>query len=131
MILLRTFEGMLPMQLGVSREVELFLISCLIGAALGLCYQALRALRLIIPHFKAAVFTEDLLFGLFCGLCYFLLFSMYSLKMRGFIAFGMALSALLVSLLIGEPLIRLLRLLRDKLAGHIAKKVTKIRRKFV
>lgn len=131
MILLRTFEGMLPMQLGVSREAELFLISCLIGAALGLCYQALRALRLIIPHFKAAVFTEDLLFGLFCGSCYFLLFSMYSLKMRGFIAFGMALSALLVSLLIGEPLIRLLRLLRDKLAGHIAKKVTKIRRKFV
>ena len=137
--LLRPFEGMLPMQLGTSGEVSVFLLSCLVGALLGLLYQALRALRVIFPHFKAAVFLEDMLFGLFCGFCYFLMFSYFSLTMRGFIAFGMALSAFLAHISVGNALIRLVsaadRLIKKKLllplAGVIAKIFAKFKGKFV
>lgn len=107
--LLRTFDGMLPMQLGVQRECQVFLLSCLVGACLGLLYQLLCIARVILPHFKWAVFLEDMLFGLFCGFCYFLVFASFSLTMRWFIAFGMALSAVLIHILIGRPVLSLVR----------------------
>lgn len=139
MIFLRTFDGMLPMQLGVSKELQVFLFSCMIGACLGLLYQLLRAARVIFPHFKWAVFSEDMLFGIFCGFCYFLIFTGLKLSMRGFIAFAMAVSGVLVHLTVGSWFISGLsvidRKIKDKLLrpllGFIAKKAMSARGRFV
>ena len=137
--LLRTFDGMLPMQLGVAKECRVFLLSCLIGASLGLLYQILCIARVILPHFKWAIFAEDLFFGLFCGFCYFLLFSYFSLNVRGFIAFGMILSGILIHILIGKPVLSLVKAVDGKVkaavlkpAAHLfVKIIAKIKRGFV
>ena len=34
----------------VHEELILFGLSCLFGAALGVCYDVFRSLRLIVPH---------------------------------------------------------------------------------
>ena len=128
---LRTFPGMLPMQLGVEGELWVFLISCITGGILGLCYQVLRILRVVLPHFRWAVFTEDLLFGLFCGMCYFLLFSYYSLTMRWFIAFGMGAAAIIVHMTAGRLLLKAVRRTDRTLKELLAKTAKRIRRKFV
>ena len=137
--LLRTFDGMLPMQLGIAGECRVFLLSCLVGAALGLLYQVICIARVVLPHFKWAVFLEDMLFGLLCGFCYFLVFSSFSLTMRGFIAFGMALSALLVHILIGRPALVLVRRADNRIksaflkpaAQFFVKIIAKIKQRFV
>ena len=139
MIFLRTFEGMLPMQLGISKELEVFLLSCITGACLGLFYQVLRIARIAAPHLKIMVFVEDMLFGLLCGGGWFMIFTGYDISMRWFIAFGMGLSGVLIHFLIGAPLIRLFarldRKIKEKLLlpplGFIAKKAGGIGRRFV
>lgn len=122
---------MLPMQLGIQGELRVFGVSCAVGAVLGLIYQLLRTARVILPHFRWAVFAEDMLYGLLCGFCFFLVFSVYSLSMRWFIAFAMALSAVLVHLLIGRPAVALIRRADREIKGFLAKTARKIRRKFV
>ena len=54
----------------VHEELILFGFSCLFGAALGVCYDVFRALRLIVPHNFALVMAEDIVF--FIGYCIFL-----------------------------------------------------------
>jgi hypothetical protein len=129
--LLRTFPGMLPMQLGTDGEVRVFLLSALIGVALGAVYELLRVLRVIIPHFKWAVFVEDMLFGLLCGFCWFLIFSGFSQPMRAFIAFAMALGAAVLHFAAGRPLVALIRRICRRIKGFLAKTAQKVRRKFV
>ena len=131
MTLLRIFPGMLPMQLGVQGELRVFLLSMAVGAALGLLYQVLRLLRAALPHCRAAVFVQDLLFGLLCGFCWFLVFSFYSLSMRWFIAFGMGLAALTVHFVIGKPLVSAAARLFGVIRGFLAKTARKIRGRFV
>ena len=54
----------------VHEELILFGLSCLFGAALGVCYDVFRALRLIVPHNFVLVMAEDIVF--FIGYCIFL-----------------------------------------------------------
>ena len=130
-VCLRTFPGMLPMQLGVSGEAEVFLLSCAVGAGLGVLYQLLRTARVIFPHFRAVVFIEDLLFGLISGFCYFLIFSGYSLSMRAFIAFAMTLGAFIVHITAGRVFVALIRRTDRRIKGVLAKTARKIRHRFV
>ena len=46
----------------VSEELELFGLSCLMGAAVGVAFDAVRAVRLIFPHNKLLVALEDIVF---------------------------------------------------------------------
>lgn len=118
---LRTFDGMLPMQLGVTKETELFLLACLVGAALGAGYQLLRAFRVIVPHFKWAVFFEDALFGLFAGGCVFLLCADMQQKLRLFVLLGAGVSAAVTGLMLGRPFIAVI----TAVDGFIKKKMVK------
>lgn len=43
------------------------------GAVFGLCYEALRLLRMLLPHPAAVVFFEDTLFFAACGLMSFII----------------------------------------------------------
>lgn len=47
----------------VSQETRLFLMSCLLGLPLGLCFDCFRFLRTLLPHHRTAVFLEDALFA--------------------------------------------------------------------
>lgn len=46
----------------VQEQLVLFGISCVFGAALGVCYDVLRAARLIFPHNSWVILFEDILF---------------------------------------------------------------------
>ena len=131
MILLRTFPGMLPMQLGTDGELRVFLLSLIVGAALGGVYMLLGMARVLLPHFKWTVFLEDMLFGLLCGFCCFLICQGFSLGVRWFIAFAMALGAWLVFRVIGRPLVALTRRIHGRIGGFLAKTARKIKCKFV
>ena len=131
MIFLRTFEGMLPMQLGTDGELRVFLLSLIVGAALGGVYMLLGMARVLLPHFKWTVFLEDMLFGLLCGFCWFLIFSGFSQPMRAFIAFAMALGAAVLHFAAGRPLVALIRRICRRIKGFLAKTAQKVRRKFV
>lgn len=50
----------------VSEELRLFGLSCLLGAVIGVAYDVLRVLRLMLPHNSFLVAAEDI--G-FLGLC--------------------------------------------------------------
>ena len=43
----------------VSEELRLFGISCLLGAVVGVAYDVLRVLRLMLPHNSFLVAAED------------------------------------------------------------------------
>mgnify|MGYP002545496206 CR=1 FL=1 len=46
----------------VHEQLTLFGASCLLGAALGVIYDAFRALRIALPHNKILVALEDIAF---------------------------------------------------------------------
>lgn len=46
----------------VNEEVFLFLISCLFGVAVGVCYDVFRTARIIFPHNIPLVVIEDVIF---------------------------------------------------------------------
>ena len=48
----------------VARETVIFLLSCLVGAWIGVVYDAFRIIRIAFPHGKWAVFIEDVIFVL-------------------------------------------------------------------
>ncbi|MBO4523475.1 spore cortex biosynthesis protein YabQ [Ruminococcus sp.] len=49
----------------VSEELKLFGLSCVMGLAIGVAFDVIRAIRLIIPHNKVLVAFEDVAFLLF------------------------------------------------------------------
>jgi len=46
----------------INEQVQLFLISCILGAVFGVVYDAFRAMRLLLPHNSLLVAIEDILF---------------------------------------------------------------------
>lgn len=59
--------------LAVDRQAEVFLYSLMIGAAAGFFYDALKILRLMIPHSK---FMESLEDGIYWVACAFTMFAL-------------------------------------------------------
>ena len=52
----------------VHEELCLLGMTFLLGAALGVCYEVLRAVRVIFPHGQLLIAAEDILFLGFCGI---------------------------------------------------------------
>ena len=57
----------------VSEHTSLFLLSVVMGAALGVVYDCFRVLRILFPHSvkSKAVAVEDIIFWLIYGFCVF------------------------------------------------------------
>lgn len=80
----------------IRQETVVFLLSVLHGVLLTLLYDLLRALRRAFPHGVAAVSAEDFLFWLTAGfLTFCLAFSETDGVLRGYVAVGIALGAVL------------------------------------
>ena len=103
------------MAVSVTGQMLTFLISCLVGAALGLLYDLFRIFRIIVPCSRLAVLLLDVLFFIMCTVVTFL-FALLSNSgtVRFFILEGEVIGAVLYALTLGIPLMRLTRKLADR-----------------
>lgn len=103
------------MAVSVTGQMLTFLISCLVGAALGLLYDLFRIFRIIVPCSRLAVLLLDILFFILCTAATFLfLLLSNSGTVRFFILEGELLGAVLYALTLGIPLIRISRVLAER-----------------
>lgn len=68
----------------VAEETKVFLLSCLLGGALGVVYDIFRILRVAVPHGRIGVLLEDMLYCLILTFCNFLFFLQFC---RGYFRF--------------------------------------------
>lgn len=90
------------MGISLSAQTAYFLWSLAMGAALGVLYDAVRAIRMTIRAKKAHIIVSDILFFAICGV----LTALFALPfnkgdVRGFILFGEAVGFLAYRLTIG------------------------------
>ncbi len=108
----------------VSQHTSLFLMSVVLGAALGTIYDCFRALRIIVPPLAkdGAVLVEDILFCIICG---FSVFCFSTLAVRGqirfFVFLGAALGFVLYILTVGSLVTGILRLVFGTIYGTLRK----------
>lgn len=105
--------GMPGYVFSVSQETRLFLLSCLLGLPLGLCFDCLRFLRTLLPHHRTAVFLEDALFAV----GFVLLWQGYAVSAAGgslryYFALGALLGFALYLLTVGAVTKRIMRQIR-------------------
>lgn len=107
--------------LTVHEETLLFLYSCLLGAALGLLFDVLRAVRLVLPHKTFAAALEDVFFLLFWAGCIAAFTSAFAKgDLRFYYIFGSILGFLLYRFTLGNPVVRLLRRILGGITGLLA-----------
>ncbi len=113
---------------GLSYELVLFLQSVGIGIIFGVVFDALRVVRIIFPHKSWMVFTEDLLFMLFCGFWFFV-FSMTSARgqLRAFLIIGAAAGFFLYIYTVGEIVKRFITKTRDVIRAALKKMYNRIK----
>lgn len=78
------------MNLYLYKELQLFVLSVIFGAAILFFYDFFRILRRLIPHSTAAVAIQDLLFWIVTGFSIFALLYRYNNgSIRGYCILGM------------------------------------------
>jgi len=108
----------------VSQHTSLFLLSVVLGAALGMVYDVFRAVRIIFPPAAkdGAVLVQDIIFCIICG---FSIFCFSTLAVRGqvrfFIFFGSAIGFVLYILTIGNFITGVLRAVFGAIYGTLRK----------
>lgn len=115
----RAFLFMDKMQLGISLETHIFLLSVLLGAALGAVYDLLRVFREAVPHNKILLFIEDMIYTLLFAFSLFTFCTGLTGSIRGFTLIGMLLGCLLERFTAGNAVV------------FIAKKVCGLLRRFL
>lgn len=87
----------------VSEEAWLFMLSCALGAVIGLLYEIFRTLRTLVRHSAFMVAVEDILFLLGWG-CALMAFSCAAARgqIRGYFVLGSILGAALYCALPGH-----------------------------
>lgn len=113
----------------VSEQAALFLLSIALGLPAGILLDAMRLLRVLIPHCAAAVFLEDALY-VFCLMllhqCFTVMFMHGSLRFYPLLGtlLGLALYLLTAGTVTGR-LLRQLRRLRTRCSRHLHRKSEK------
>lgn len=93
----------------VSQQLKIFALSCAGGAFIGVLYDVFRAVRLAVPHGRAAVFAEDCLFFILSGI-YLVLFAMLFARgqLRMYMVLGSVLGFTVYILSVGRVVIGVL-----------------------
>ncbi|MBE6905618.1 MAG: hypothetical protein E7476_05065 [Ruminococcaceae bacterium] len=98
------------MEISVAEQTWMFLASVALGAALGVCYDVFRILRIAIPHRTVAVVAEDILFFALCAAATFcFLLAAGDGQLRAFIIIGEAVGGILYYCTIGVLIIGIAR----------------------
>lgn len=50
-----------------TTQLEVFLISCIVGVVIGIIYDVFRIFRIVIPHNSILVFIEDIILSIMYG----------------------------------------------------------------
>ncbi len=90
----------------------MFLLSVVLGAALGVLYDVFRAFRVIFPPAagKKAVILEDIIFWLIYGFCLFCYSAMFARgQIRFFMFFGSLIGFVLYLVTVGSVVIGVIR----------------------
>ena len=95
-----------PMQLATLTEIKIILLGLLLGAVLGVVYDLLRILRIIIRHHKAVVFAEDFIYMLIFGFAFFVFSISFANNIRAFVLFSIMAGCLAERLLIGNFIVK-------------------------
>ncbi|MGN1133355.1 MAG: spore cortex biosynthesis protein YabQ [Oscillospiraceae bacterium] len=96
-----------PMQLATLTEIKIILLGLLLGVVLGIAYDSLRILRIIVKHHKAVVFAEDFVYMLLFGFAFFVFSISYANNIRFFVLISVLAGCLAERLLIGNLIIKL------------------------
>ena len=100
----------------VSQHTSIFLISVVLGAALGIVYDCFRVLRIIFPPAakRGAVIAEDIIFWLIYGFCIFCYAAAYARgQVRFFMFFGSLIGFVLYIVTIGNTITGVIRKIFD------------------
>lgn len=107
-----TFLAVLPkgyqteMIFGVGREAKIFLWAAALGILFGICYEALRIFRRTVAHNDIAVFAEDFLFVVFCGVAYFVFVTAAAWgQLRLFVLIGIVCGMIAERLAVGNVIV--------------------------
>ena len=95
-----------------TEQTNLFLLSILVGALLGVVYEIFRVIRITLPHNDIAVFFEDLLFSFIWG--FSMLIFVIELgrgELRLFFVIGNIIGFVLYFLTVGNVVNRVIRTL--------------------
>lgn len=96
----------------ISQQTAIFLMSVVLGAAMGVLYDCFRVLRTVFPPLakRGAVMMEDVLFWLIYGACIFLFAANFARgQVRFFIFFGSVLGFILYIVTVGSIVIGIIR----------------------
>ncbi len=124
--------------LSVQEETTLFFLSAVMGGALELVWDGVRAFRIAVPHKKTAEAIEDALFLVVWAGCVVCFTSVLAKgDMRFFYIVGSILGFILTRLTIGNPVTRLLsRIIKSIyaflrwLTSPVSKLVVSVRKKW-
>lgn len=94
----------------VHEELILFGLSCLFGAAIGVCWDILRAFRVIFPHNSWLVFIEDAAF-LLAYMVFLTAFSTAAARgeLRFYFVIGNAIGFALYIVTVGSTIVQVVR----------------------
>ena len=100
---------MREMSFTLQAETRIYLLSVLLGAAVGVLWAAFRALRVLFAHKKAVVFVEDFIFAAIACFSAFVFATALTGKLRVYTVIGMLAGAVLENFFVGRPVIFALR----------------------
>ncbi len=91
------------MEVVVARQTVMFIEACAFGFVLGLCFEPLRILRLMIKMGAVAIFFQDILYCVFCAVCMFLFFlTVNEGELRIFLLAGIVIGVVVYFLTLGS-----------------------------
>ena len=110
------------MELSLSAQTAYFLWSLVFGLALGILYDIVRAVRMVLRAGRVHVMISDIVFFAICGV----LTSLFALPfnkgdVRGFIIFGEAVGFLTYRLTLGSVMGKMYAVLARVLRGFVQK----------
>lgn len=112
-----------------STQIEVFLISCVVGIALGIVYDIFRILRIIVPHNNVLTNLEDIIlisaYGIFL-MCF--AFSLMRGQIRFFFIVGNFLGFILWFFTLGNIVIRVTNRIKEYILKGIKMVTYPIRR---
>lgn len=77
------------MEITIAGQTWMFLLSIALGAALGVCYDVFRIVRIAVPNPPAVIVAEDLAYAVICTVATFLFFLTIDCgQIRLFVLFG-------------------------------------------
>lgn len=108
----------------ISQQTSIFLMSVILGAAMGVLYDCFRVLRTVLPPLakRGAVIAEDIIFWLMYGFCIFCFAAEFARgQVRFFIFFGSILGFILYIVTVGSIVIGIIRSVFGAVYGFLHK----------